>query len=86
MTDGKAATSLHSPDVLLIGILRQVLETCPPLKKHSLADKFEPRSELQLWILEHRFQFVGSNVSRISDLIWVGLEANWSLNKQDVID
>jgi hypothetical protein len=58
----------------------------PPLKQQRFADEFEPRRKFQGWVVEHRFQTIGGNVSSISSFVQVGLQINIGLDEEDIVN
>lgn len=77
---------LHAADFLFIGVLGKILQTGPPFKEHGFTYQFEPWSELQVRVLEHRFQLVGRDILGVLDLIGIGRHVDRSLGEENVID
>lgn len=76
----------HTPDILLIHIfVKPVIKVLPPLKEHRFANELEPRSEFEVWFLEHLLQPSCRHVTRILNLIWAGLEIDIGFDEENII-
>jgi hypothetical protein len=51
-----------------------------------MADEFEPRGELQGWVVEHRFQTISGHIFRVADFVQVWLEVDICFDEKDVVD
>lgn len=58
----------------------------PPLKQHSVADQFEPRSEFELGVGKHALEFFGGDVFGILDFVGVWYDIDVGLDEEDVVN
>ena len=82
------ATASHPTDLLLVLVWLQRLraQVTPPLKQHRVADKLEPRRELQPRLLEHLLQLLGGDVFCVAHFVRVLVKIDIGLDEKDVVD
>jgi hypothetical protein len=78
----------HAPDFLLSleFIKRRSAEVAPPLKKHRIADEFEPGCEFEIGLREHLLESLGGDIFGITDLVRVDVEIDLRLDEEDVVN
>lgn len=62
------------------------VEMAPPFEQHGVADKLEPRCELQVWLLEHFLKFGSGDIFGVADFVGIDVEINVRLDEEDIID
>jgi len=62
------------------------MQRLPPIKQHSVADEFKPRSELEIRIGKHFPELGGGDEFCGLDFIGVRMNGDRGLNNEDVVD
>lgn len=86
-TEPQRLNPSHPPDLSLTQILVQPLvQMLPPFKQHRMADQLEPRRKLQALILEHLFQLLRRDISRVLCLVRVSFYVHIGFDEENVIN